>query len=196
MRFVFLGDVHSNLKRCNDVSTKYPSRTIIQVGDFGVGFVSTEIIGRLPKNFYFFPGNHDNRQVALTLSSCLGNYGERFGKFFFVSGADSIDADRRIMGVDMWEDEQLSYKQAEHCLELWEKSKLNVLVSHDCPQSIAQFNCLIYDSTLTRQLLQRMIEVRKPQLLIHGHHHKSSMFQYEGIQVKALGIDEAWELAL
>lgn len=196
MRYIFIGDVHGNLKRCHDACTKHPDATIVQIGDLGVGFIFWGLIAKLPTNFKFFPGNHDKRQEALTLKSCLGNYGEVDGKFFFVSGADSIDKDERIEGVTWWPDEELTYKQADEALSLWEKSKAQVLVSHDCPQRLAQYNHLIYDTTITRNVLDQMIDVRRPKIIIYGHHHKSCHFDYEGITVKALGIDECWELTL
>jgi predicted phosphodiesterase len=196
VKYIFLGDVHGNLKLCHNICKKYPNATVIQVGDLGVGFIFWGIISKLPSNFKFFPGNHDKRQEALTLPSCLGDYGEVDGKFFFVSGADSIDKDYRIEGVSWWPDEEITNKQAEHALGLWEKSKAQVLVCHDCPQRIAQHNYLIYDTTLTRNTLDQMIEVRKPKIIIYGHHHKSCLFDYEGITIKALGVEEVWELTL
>ncbi len=196
MRYIFLGDVHGNIKRCHDVCIKYPDAMVVQIGDLGVGFIFWEIITKLPSNFRFFPGNHDKRSEALTIPSCLGNYGNVDGKFFFVSGANSIDKDQRIEGVSWWHDEELTYKQLNHALDLWEKSKVQVLVSHDCPQRIAQYNHLIYDQTPTRQVLDQMIEVRKPKMICYGHHHRSAFFDYEGIKVKALGIDETFEITL
>lgn len=196
MKYIFIGDVHENLNVCQNACTKHPNATIVQIGDLGVGFIFWGIIAKLPSNFRFFPGNHDKRQEALTLPSCLGNYGEVDGKFFFVSGADSIDKDDRIEGVSWWPDEELTYKQLNHALDLWEKSKVEVLVSHDCPQKIAQYNHLIYDSTPTRSVLDQMIEVRKPEIIVYGHHHRSTLFDYEGIKVKSLGINEVFELTL
>ena len=192
MKYIFIGDVHGNLIHCLKTSEKNPDATIVQIGDYGVGFIPLDVFMRLPKNFKFFPGNHDCRTLCHNLPHCLGDYGDVDGKFFFVSGADSIDKDQRVEGVSWWADEELTYKQAEHAFDLWVKSKAQVLVSHDCPQMIAQYNHLIYDSTLTRQLLNRMIEARKPKIIIYGHHHKSCHFDYEGITIKALGIDECW----
>jgi calcineurin-like phosphoesterase family protein len=196
MKFCFLGDVHSNLIRCLNLTEAYPDTTVVQIGDLGVGFVPLDVFYRLPKNFYFFPGNHDCRKLSYTLPHCLGAYGEVFGKFFFVSGADSIDKERRIEGVSWWSDEELTYREAEDCLVKWEESTVDVLVTHDLPQSFAEGYKLIYDRTLTRDLLQKMIEVRKPKLLIHGHHHRSKRHEFNGVQVVELGIDEPYFIDL
>lgn len=197
MKFVFLGDVHGNFLHCENVCKQHTDSTIVQVGDLNVGFIrNTYLLENLPSNFKFFVGNHDNRQLANTLPHCLGDYGEAFGgKFFFVSGAYSIDRAGRTEGVNWWNDEELTYKQANHCLELWEISKCDVLISHDIPQSFAESYQLIYDTTITRNLLQAMIEVRKPKLVVSGHHHKSKdLVTHQGIHWKSLGIDETFSL--
>ena len=194
MKFIFLGDVHGNLNHCLKLSETNPDATIVQVGDFGVGFIPQDIFYRLPANFKFFPGNHDCRVLCHQLPHCLGDYGEVDGKFFFVSGADSIDRANRIEGVSWWPDEQLTYKQSEDCLYKWGTSICDILVAHDCPQSFAESYKLIYDKTLTRNLLQMMIELKKPKIFIHGHHHKKLRHTFNGIQVVELGIDEPYPI--
>jgi hypothetical protein len=196
MKFVFLGDVHANLNHCLNVSNNNPDATIIQIGDLGIGFVPLDVFCRLPSNFKFFPGNHDCRKLCGQLPHFMGDYGEYGDKFFFVSGANSIDKDRRIENVSWWADEELTYNQAEDCLAKWETSKLDILVSHDIPQSFAEGYKLIYDRTLTRNLLQKMIEVRKPSMIITGHHHRSGYIIHDKIRWKELGIDESCVLVL
>lgn len=196
MNFIFLGDVHGNINRCIEVATYNVDSKIIQIGDLGIGFIPNDILATyLPTNFHFFVGNHDNREKAKELPHCLGDYGEAFkGKFFFVSGANSIDRHHRIEGVSWWPDEELSYKQAEDCLNKWENSKCDILVSHDVPQSFAESYMLIYDTCITRTLLERMIEIRKPKMVIYGHHHRSKHFIFKKIDVHGLGIDETFSL--
>jgi len=194
MKFVFIGDVHGDLDFCRSVCRANSVAQIIQIGDLGVGFVRmTELFG-LPNNFHFFPGNHDCRHLCEKVPSFMGHFGEWKGKFFFVSGADSIDKHLRTEGVNWWPTEELSYQQATECLEQWENSKTEILVSHDLPQSFAEGYKLIYDKTLTRNLLQKMIEARKPKMLIYGHHHKSTRLNFEGIEVVGLDINEIYPL--
>lgn len=191
MKFIFLGDVHGNISYCAKIARRNPDCKIVQVGDFGVGFVSLEEINsKLPNNFHFFVGNHDNRQEAKKLSYCLGDYGEAFdGKFFFVSGADSIDKSLRTFGKDWWPDEELGYHQVNDCIEQWAKSKCEILACHDCPQSLVS-----YEPSFTRKLLQTMIEIRKPSLIIHGHHHFSGLFNVNGTTIKSLDIQEPYRI--
>ncbi len=194
MKFVFLGDVHAHVNRCIDISKTYSDSTVIQIGDLGVGWFHNDAWNHFPSNFRFFVGNHDNRTEANTLPHCLGDYGTYMDKFFFVSGANSVDKARRIEGVNWWPNEELTYQQANDCLRQWEKSKVDVLVSHDCPQSFAEKYMLIYDKSLTRNLLQAMIEIRKPAMIISGHHHKMNRSKCDGIDWKELGIDEAFSI--
>ncbi len=196
MKFCFLGDVHANLIHCLKLAEAHTDTTIIQVGDLGVGFVPLDVFYRLPSNFKFFPGNHDCRKFCHQLPHCLGDYGEAYNKFFFVSGADSIDKAYRVEGISWWPDEELTYQQSGDCLDKWKKSKVDTLVAHDLPQSFAEGYKLIYDKTLTRNLLQMMIEVRKPKLFIYGHHHKKNRLVFNDIQVVGLGISEPYFIEL
>ena len=127
---------------------------------------------------------------------CLGAYGEVFDKFFFVSGADSFFKDWQIQMGCWWPDEELTQLEAKDCLEKWKKSTVDVLVSHDIPQSFAEHYKLIYFKTVTRNLLQKMIEVRKPKLLITGHHHRSKDLVCNKIRWKELGINEPFFVEL
>ena len=192
MKLIALSDVHGNVRRCRDVANKNPDRIIIQIGDLGVGFMPREIIESLPSNFYFFCGNHDNRTEANSLRNCIGDFGEMNG-FFFVSGADSIDKEDRIENVNWWANEELNYEQASQCLEKWEKSKCQILLSHDLPQRAMEAAFGYKEKCLTRNLLQSMIDARKPSMIIYGHHHKHKRFRGEGIEYVGLGIDETYD---
>jgi predicted phosphodiesterase len=191
---IILGDVHGNINRCLDLCKQNPDKTIVQLGDFGVGFIPTDYLQSvLPLNFKFFVGNHDNRTEAKKITNNLGDYGE-FGDFFFVSGANSIDANRRIPSINWWHNEEISYSQAHKCLMDWEKSKKQILVCHDCPQGFADFCFGIKDGSLTRNLLQDMIDTRKPRKIIFGHHHKSIRCMHGRTDYVGLAIDEAYEI--
>lgn len=196
MKIIVLSDVHGNILRCQDVALRNPGVSIVQLGDLGVGFVPREVIENLPPNFYFFPGNHDNRKISMTLKNCLGHYGERsyspwgIDPFFFVSGADSKDKAVRTEGVNWWPDEELTYEQGQKCIDEWTKSKAEVIISHDLPQRIAEAFYLIYDRSRTRQILDAMIEARRPRVVIFGHHHRPFSKHHEGVEYLCLKIDE------
>jgi predicted phosphodiesterase len=196
-KIIVLSDVHGNILRCQDVALRNPTSTVVQLGDLGVGFVPREVIENLPHNFVFFPGNHDNRKIAVTLRNCLGHFGDctnTFGfhpSFFFVSGADSKDKNVRTEGLNWWPDEELTYEQGYRCIDKWINCQSQVIISHDLPQRIAETYYQIYDRSRTRQILDAMIEARKPKLVIYGHHHKPFHIIHEGTEFIGLKIDEA-----
>lgn len=195
MKLIILSDVHGNILRCQDVALRHPNTPIIQLGDLGVGFVPREVIENLPPNFLFFPGNHDNRKIAVTMKNCLGHYGHVYGNdFFFVSGADSKDKDMRTEGVNWWPDEELTYEQGQSCIDDWAQSKSQVIISHDLPQRIVEAYYLIYDKSRTRQILDTMIEIRKPKLVVYGHHHRPFHKTHEGVEYIGLKIDQVISL--
>ena len=191
---IILSDVHSDWNRVVEVCRLWSDQTVVQLGDLGIGFLRTEfVLGNTPKNFRFFVGNHDNRTLANTMPACLGDFGE-FENIFFVSGAHSIDKSDRLEGKDWWANEELSYGQASACLDAWEKSDKDIIVSHDTTQSFVEKFMLIYDRSITRSLLQSMIEVRKPKMVIFGHHHKRYEINHDGIQYRGLAINATFVL--
>lgn len=183
---IILSDVHCDWNRVEQVCRLYPDQTVVQLGDLGIGFLRTEfVLGNTPKNFRFFVGNHDNRDLANTMPACLGDFGE-FENIFFVSGAQSVDRFDRIEGKSWWANEELSYGQASACLDAWEASDKDIIVSHDTTQSFVEKFMLIYDRSITRTLLQRMIEIRKPKMVIFGHHHRRYEINHDGIQYRGI----------
>ena len=191
---IILSDVHSDWNRVEQVCRLWPDQTVVQLGDLGIGFLRTEfVLENTPKNFRFFVGNHDNRTLANTMPACLGDFGE-FENIFFVSGAHSIDAHDRIEGKTWWANEELSYGQASACLDAWEKNDKDIIVSHDTTQSFVERFMLIYDRSITRTLLQSMIEVRKPKMVIFGHHHRRYEIDHDGIQYRGLAINATFVL--
>lgn len=195
MKLIVLSDVHANILHCQDVALKNSDIPIVQLGDLGVGFVPYGVIAGLPSNFYFFPGNHDNRKIAVTFDRCLGHFGPYFGEsIFIVSGADSKDKALRTEGVNWWPDEELTYEQGQICVDEWAGSKAQVIVSHDAPQRLVEAFFLIYDRSRTRQILDAMIDVRPPKLVVFGHHHRPFHQHHKGIEYRCLKIDETISL--
>jgi predicted phosphodiesterase len=203
---IILGDVHGEVNRCFEVCNAANLHdSVVQLGDLGIGFNVPHILGdfdnrwagkpvatavsKLPSGFHFFVGNHDNRQMAKKLPSCLGDYGE-FENVFFVSGGRSHDQWARVEGVSWWRDEELTGLQASDCLDKWKASDKDILIAHDCPQSIAEGYLLIYDRCITRTLLDAMITHRRPKLFVFGHHHKHLDIVVDGTRFVCLNIGE------
>jgi hypothetical protein len=105
---------------------------------------------------------------------------------FFVSGAKSIDQFDRIEGKSWWANEELSYSQATACLDAWLRSDKDIIVSHDTTQKFVEQFMLIYDRSITRSLLQSMVDARKPKMIIFGHHHRRYEIDHDGIQYRGI----------
>jgi predicted phosphodiesterase len=67
-------------------------------------------------------------------------------------------------------------------LELYEKEKPDVVISHDCPDSV-KLDIMKHDGIIksrTGLLLQMMYEIHSPDLWVFGHHHKSCKSRIHG----------------
>lgn len=188
--FILLGDVHGNIDHCVQIAKRAFPLEVIQIGDLGIGWLTTKQLALLPSNFKFFVGNHDCRQESYKYSCCLGDFGEYKG-LFYVSGADSIDKDSRIEGKSWWRDEELNHQQCNQVLELWEKSTCDTLLCHDCPQIVAESIMLAYDKSTTRMILNEIIKVRKPRRVYFGHWHRVAHWFNEGVEYRCIDINEA-----
>lgn len=192
---IVVGDIHGKFKRLNEIARNHKDETIIQIGDFGFGF--GEAIDLDPKviepNIRFFRGNHDNPALCNIHPQCLGDFGQYEG-FFFVAGADSIDKDMRIEGQSWWRDEELNYQQWQSAIDLYSRVKPEVVLTHDCPQSITEAYFQIYDRSQTRQGLQAMLDIHRPKIWIFGHHHRNFVVVDKGTSFRCLSELQTFDL--
>ena len=190
MKIHFLGDIHGCWGILDEVLCRYGDNRVIQVGDMGIGFPlqykTVDPAGEkatkmgdpdpleLTNRFSFIRGNHDNPDVCRKYPNYLGDFGiMRETGIFYVSGANSIDANMRKIGIDWWDDEELSYTQFNQAIELYEVAKPRVVVSHEAPASVTahltKFNHIRPSKTAIA--LEAMLKVHKPDLWVFGHHH-------------------------
>jgi hypothetical protein len=186
---LFIGDVHH---WCRDeylriVRARSPLPSI-QVGDLAMGIPGA---GDLPvvEGAKFIRGNHDSPEVCRAHPNYLGDFGywEEHG-IFFLSGARSIDRDRRTPGLDWWWDEQLSLPQWDEAFDLYEKVRPRIVVTHECPMSVCQNLFDIYDPDGTKMGLQALLDIHRPENWIFGHHHDGVKKQLDGTNFICLGI--------
>ena len=215
----FIGDVHglyTPYKRLiSDVSES------IQVGDMGVGFRRSgggprdgEIYSNPPHyamvkgNHRFIRGNHDNPEECAKHSQWIPD-GRVEGSMMFCGGAVSIDREFRREGYAWWANEELSAKELDGVMEKYLAAKPKVMVTHDCPESIAE---AIFQgipgaangeakldprfASRSRQAFQSMWEAHKPKLWIFGHWHESFDKVVEGTRFLCLAELEAKDIDL
>lgn len=195
----FIGDVHGKWQRYKNLIKGVPRS--IQVGDFGIGFYNprTETYSRPPHDTMakgdhkFIRGNHDNPQHCRTHPFWISDGEIVDGSIFCVGGALSIDKHIRTEGWDWWEDEELSYKEFLKLIQTYEAAKPSVVVSHECPETVMNHvisakGKYMYDiPSITRQFLDNLMYVHKPDLWIHGHWHFDHHTIFDGVEFIGLG---------
>ncbi len=205
----FIGDVHGNWKKYKKIINECD--TSIQVGDFGVGFVSkiTEQVHSNPPydsmkkgDHRFIRGNHDNPSVCKKHPFWIPDGTMVHDKIFCIGGAKSIDAHYRTEGYNWWVNEELSYKEFLIVCDAYEKLKPSIIVAHEMPESLTYIVCSkcnktkYDDSSITRQFLDNMLEIHKPDLFIHGHWHVNHHTIHKSVEYIGLGELEHIDLEL
>jgi hypothetical protein len=172
----FIGDVHgkfdSYLALIDGVNSS------IQCGDMGIGFgIPFPVID---ESQMFIHGNHDDYLKCLSIPNFIddGSFDED-NSIFCIGGAWSIDWEWRQNHMNhggnavWWKEEEQPYPKLEKIINWYEECKPEIMVSHDCPLIMAQElkSNHQWDNSRTRNALNSMFEIHKPELWIFGHHH-------------------------
>ena len=168
----YIGDLHGHIKEYQDIIKDCPAS--VQVGDFGYGFVE---IPKLPLTHRFIRGNHDHPRLARESPNYIGDYKYEPDGVFYISGAQSIDKYIRIIGQNWWPSEELDIKQFEEAVALYNLRRPRIVVAHEIPDTVASRLFSIYDRSKlymisrTRNYLDTMFYMHKPEIWIFGHWH-------------------------
>lgn len=194
----YIGDVHGKINSYIRIAGAVSDS--IQVGDMGVGFPDADAADadarlrafQATGRHRFIRGNHDNPNVLETFPGWIPD-GQCEGGTMFVGGAESVDAHRRIMGHDMWPDEELSYPALCDIIATYERIKPTIMVTHDCPQTVAG---ALFDGpslarksglSSTKMALATMFDIHKPDVWIFGHWHHTTGRLIAGTAFLCLG---------
>lgn len=196
---LLIGDVHGKWEQYANLLEMHQPERSVQLGDFGVGFFREDegrrhAVAQAMTEFggdnRYIRGNHDNPASCqddpfwikdATFESDTG--------IFYLGGALSIDRDYRTPGLDWWDDEELSMDELYAAIDLYEKSKPRVVLSHECPEDIVGYMMPWYQqefSSRTRQALGSMWSIHQPELWVFGHWHSSVTATFEGCQFTCL----------
>jgi len=182
----FIGDVHGYKYELSLVLHNLPAdvNTVIQVGDMNVGMgqgdfwhesLEEMLIG---VNGHFIRGNHDNPAQCREMLPWIKD-GIIQNDVMFIGGAWSIDYQWRTRGVDLFDDEELSYEELHKMIEIYDHVRPKVMVTHDCPLSVSNklfiernksFSGVQY-KTRTGSAFEEMFKIHKPAMWIFGHWH-------------------------
>ena len=197
-----IGDIHGDVYAYRCIA----DRPSIQIGDFGIGFGQSDYWHRSVNDFQregqhrFIRGNHDNPKACKSMSGYIPD-GTVEGDVMFIGGAWSIDNPvappgwyRRTPDVDWWFDEECSDDQFEHMYNLYVQVKPRVLITHDCPASIAYqmfwktgFVQGLQYPTRTGTWLDRFYTAHQPQFHFFGHWHKTMRYTHKNTVFQCIG---------
>lgn len=183
----FLGDLHADFVWLSFTigMNKIKDATIIQVGDFGLGFLKDEeraltnlnnICAESNLVVYAIRGNHDNPSAFDSVN--------RFSNLKFlkdytvlkicdmnillVGGSISIDRLHRKENISYWEDEVFSYDESKLLKVSKSIKKLDIVVTHSAPTGVypADLDSLVFewmaiDKTLHTDILRDRSEHSK-----------------------------------
>lgn len=194
-----IGDIHGKTDEYLNLARQ--AEYSIQLGDFGFNYSS---LGSLDSNFHkVLGGNHDNYEkrddrFIYQTPHFLGDFGTYSipgYDIFFVRGGNSIDKKERMLFYNWWPDEELSYSKSLEALDLYEATKPNFMISHECPASVIPnvTNRNYYYGqelipSMTANLLDTMLEIHKPKIWLFGHHHKNVHFYSQGTNFSCIQI--------
>lgn len=178
----FIGDIHGNFRSYNSMVLKSGQGLSIQVGDFGFGFGDLDEVEPYGPN-YVIRGNHDDpskfimydrglQSGANSLNIRTPDGGWKDLKMFVISGAYSTDRHLRVEGRDWWSNEEHSITDLNALIDEYEKTKPDLVVSHDCPQQALSLPELRLPNR-TSQALSAMFALHQPKLWVFGHYHQS-----------------------
>jgi predicted phosphodiesterase len=218
----FLGDIHGSFAPIFHWLDRLAEKgdTLIQVGDFGLGWITKkalEELGRESKdkgvNILAIRGNHDNPRLfkdnfKTGNLELLPDYSLREveGKqIFFIGGAISIDRTSRIEGISYWKDEEV---------EMWLPKVLGIhcdtVVTHSAPSfcnpttkdfsniqwAIDDDPALLEELPIEREyftdVFSVLCETNPPKNWYYGHFHTSLEERIHDCKFRCLDINELW----
>jgi len=181
----FIGDIHGKLDQLDKI-VDHPN--VVQIGDFGMGFqpisalsVDTTITqqrNETNNRFRFIRGNHDDPAECAKSMYWIKD-GTIEDNIMYIGGGLSIDKEFRTPGISWWDDEELSIDELYRMIELYELNSPEVMVTHECPESIANHVMIpavsghINIPSRTRDAFEVMLAIKPPKIWIFGHWHHS-----------------------
>lgn len=180
---VILGDLHSNIAHLIYTLSRgiLDNNSIIQVGDFGVGFIGydrdlhnlkilDEALGIHKVKLYIVRGNHDDPSYFKgdrknELNEILKNiiFVEDYEihtienkKVLFIGGAISIDRKMRVEGKSYWKDEGITVNNNKIKEIIKQEESIDILITHSAPDFCDPIG---YTSSLVRMYKQNDSEL-------------------------------------
>lgn len=194
MKIIVLGDVHGNWDYINELIEYKKPNIILQTGDFGyfpnldgqyINIKKWKLCGinNGKTKIYFCDGNHSDHGALKLLENnneiCPNIFYMKRGSILtinninilFMGGANSIDKNQRIYGIDWWPDEIIKEKDV---YSVPENSKIDMVISHTCPNEFKIENHVkghVIEKDPSRDALSYILEKFKPKCWYFSHWH-------------------------
>jgi hypothetical protein len=208
MKTRIIGDIHGKLSRMQEllnIDTPYSAPEIersIQIGDYGIGFDTWS--DQRMRDFQvsypdhrFIRGNHDDPAACKKMSGYIAD-GTIEDRTMFVGGAWSIDHGFRTIGIDWWDDEQLSQAQFDIIKKTYDRVRPDVMITHDAPIDISDDMFIKTGLAMggqnakqipnrTNTNLQAMLDIHQPKFWFFGHWHHNVIYDRGDTRFICLG---------
>lgn len=198
MKLTVIGDVHGKVHEYKKIIDK--CKFSICVGDFGFEPEWGWHIKSVEGNHRINPGNHDFGPYMKETLPSTGDFGWWPDyKLMTIRGAESIDKHLRIEGLDWFVNEELNYQEQLEAFDWYCKVKPEIVISHDCPQSVLEKIFKMgwtYGKSQTRTMLEMMFQEHQPALWLFGHHHESRNAMINGTNFICLAELETFEIEI
>lgn len=190
-----IGDVHGKMDYLFHKIWINQVKESIQIGDLGFKRQHDMFLSSLntDKHKCLF-GNHDYYPYLYENHSLRDYYYDEIKNLIAIRGANSPDKHIRTQGVDWFENEELTYRKFLGVMDVFEKQKPSIVISHDCPQSVKMSEFGFYDQTITNSALENCLEIHQPDIWIFGHYHESKNFVYRNVNFICLDELEFFEI--
>lgn len=197
-----IGDVHGKFSRYIELAESFDGPSI-QIGDFGVGFGNHDRDRDVAKwqkqnpQHRFYRGNHDNPETCKQMPGYISD-GTVENDLMIIGGAWSIDYAYRTIGLDWWDDEELSQDAFDVLIDTYRIIKPRVMLTHDCPQFVSKELFIdtglalwngkpVFSETRTGMALQAMFEIHQPEEWYFGHWHNTLSKTINGTRFQCIG---------
>ena len=187
-KLTVIGDCHGKYDKYEQIARKRDYT--VQLGDLGFKYGCLSNLS--PSRHKVIGGNHDNYDIINNIPHYLGDFGYSClngVSFFYYRGAYSIDRQYRTIGVDWWEQEQVTIDQFMKARELYREIKPDIVLTHDCPDEISFMLLKPHQrkyENLTGWALQELFNIHQPKIWRFGHYHRSWRMTINGTDFRCL----------
>lgn len=145
----------------------------------------------------YIRGNHDNSAECASDHHWIPDgMCDLENKMMFIGGGYSVDQARRTVGVDWWDDEELSYTNLGRMIDEAIEFKPKIIVSHEAPNAALPPAHLAPSKppSRTSNALETIFRECPPKLWVFGHHHCSWKFREGPTLFICCNINEAVDI--